>query len=173
MNDAVQSVHLGGDGLAGNQIGEKLFRFLDRQVKESRHPLHRHTGVVLGHNADIVLDNAGLEGLPAFLTFLGTCCQIISTRLRLLNKKMDCQFKLTDGEDVSCWCGSVSHSKDLFILLAESTPVDEFSSDKQLQQFPGTHKLIRLRQQLHSMTFRWVTCIWGFRRRLSPGGTGE
>jgi hypothetical protein len=69
VNDTIQSIHLGRDSFARHQIGEKLFRFFDGQVKESSHPLHRHTSVVLGHNTDIVLDNAGLKGLPAFFTF--------------------------------------------------------------------------------------------------------
>ena len=116
VNDTVKSVHLSRDSFARNQIGQKLFRFLDRQVKERRHPLHRHTGVVLSHNTDIVFDNAGLEGLPAFLTLLSTFNQIV---------KLACVFFLenyfiqpTNGEDVGCWCGSVSHSKNLLILLA-------------------------------------------------------
>ena len=43
---------------------------------------------------------------------------------------------LTDGKHVRSWSGTITGTKDRFVLLTKGGPVDELSGDEQLQQLP-------------------------------------
>ena len=66
---ARRAIDLGVDGLGGDQLADVLLRLLLVQVKKLSQPGHLDARVVFGNDADVVLDDAFAQILPAGVGF--------------------------------------------------------------------------------------------------------
>lgn len=84
VHDSVQAVHLGRDRLVGHEVRQELFSILDGQVEQVGHPLERDARVILGHYADVVLDDAVLQYLPVLPALLRVAIEHDRGRARVV-----------------------------------------------------------------------------------------
>lgn len=69
-DDPCRSVNLGVHSLGGNQLADVLFRLILSQVEQLGEASHLDASVVLGNDADIVLNDSLSEILPSLVRLL-------------------------------------------------------------------------------------------------------
>ncbi|CRK22838.1 hypothetical protein BN1708_013510 [Verticillium longisporum] len=69
-DNARWSVNLGVDRLGGDQVTDVLLRFIFGQIQQLRETAHLDASVILGYNADVVLDYTLAKILPALVRLL-------------------------------------------------------------------------------------------------------
>jgi len=69
-DDAGRSVDLGVDRLGGDELADVLLRLILGQVEKLRETLHLDARVVLGHHADVVLNDTFPQVLPPLVSLL-------------------------------------------------------------------------------------------------------
>ena len=71
VHDALQPVSLSRDSAGHHHVRQAVLRLSLRQGKQLGHPGEPDLGVVLGHHADVVLNNPRLKVAPSLLSGLG------------------------------------------------------------------------------------------------------